>query len=81
MSVYSQFAHDIIFKLIEMCGLLQPHSENPADYALQVHRQKGENQSKVAARFRKYFPHHRVSDSEKLIYFIGVWDITRWRRP
>jgi uncharacterized protein (DUF2235 family) len=63
--------------MIERCGLLLPHSENLINYALQVHRQKGRDQWKVAARFRKYFPRHRAPDGEKLIHFVGVWDTVK----
>jgi len=63
--------------MIEMCGLLLPHSRNLVDYALQVHRQQSGNQWKVAARFRKYFPSHRLKKGENIIHFMGVWDTVK----
>lgn len=63
--------------MIEMCGLLQPYNENLVDYALQLHRRRGGDRWKVAARFRKYFPHHRIADGEKPIHFVGVWDTVK----
>lgn len=63
--------------MVESCGLLQPHCENLIDYALQVHRMKKGNHWKVAARFRKYFPHHDTQSGEKLIHFVGVWDTVK----
>lgn len=63
--------------MIEMCGLLEPNNENLVNYALQLHRKKGGDRWKVAARFRKYFPHHRVGNGDKLIHFVGVWDTVK----
>jgi len=63
--------------MIEMCGLLSPHCANLVGYALALHRKKSGNQWKVANRFKKFFPHHRVPKGEKLIHFVGVWDTVK----
>lgn len=63
--------------MVAMCGLLKPSADNLIDYALKVHRKRGDDRWKIASRFRKYFPRYRSTRNDPLIHFVGVWDTVK----